>query len=54
MIGKRIRVAATTIVNLNLSAASLEVLTETMVSWNKQNDLEQKLLRRNEVIKYVM
>ncbi|KAH7682946.1 Vacuolar protein sorting-associated protein 13 [Dioscorea alata] len=47
-IGKRIRVAATTIVNLNLSAASLEVLTETMVSWNKQNDLEQKLLRRNE------
>lgn len=47
-VGKRVRVAATTPVNLNVSAANLEILTETLVSWSRHNDIEQKSSRKNE------
>ncbi|XP_078179744.1 uncharacterized protein LOC144573852 isoform X2 [Carex rostrata] len=47
-VGKRIRVAATTPVNLNISAAGLEALIETSVSWNRQNELETISSKRSE------
>ncbi|XP_038986983.1 uncharacterized protein LOC103722332 isoform X2 [Phoenix dactylifera] len=47
-VGKRVRVAAASTVNLNVSAANLETLTETLVSWSRHNDLEQKSSRRSE------
>ena len=47
-VGKRVRVAATSTVNLNVSAANLETLTETLVSWSRHNDLEQKSSRKRE------
>lgn len=52
-VGKRVRVAATSIVNLNVSAANLETLMETLVSWSRHNDLEQKSSRKSEVIQSV-
>jgi vacuolar protein sorting-associated protein 13A/C len=52
-VGKRIRVAATTPVNLNISAASLEALIETSVSWNGQTALETISSKRSEVVFYL-
>ncbi|KAI4335042.1 hypothetical protein L6164_013726 [Bauhinia variegata] len=40
--GKRIRIAATSIVNVNVSAASLETFIESILSWRRQLELEQK------------
>ncbi|KAG0489289.1 hypothetical protein HPP92_008100 [Vanilla planifolia] len=48
-IGMRLCVAATSSVNLNISAANLDMLMETIVSWERQNDLDQKLSRKAEV-----
>ncbi|XP_073012998.1 uncharacterized protein [Typha latifolia] len=45
---KRVRVAATSPLNLNISAANLETLTETIVSWNRQADIEYKSSKKNE------
>ena len=53
-VGKRIRVAATTPVNLNISAASLEALIETSVSWNRQNELETISSKKSEVVFYLI
>ncbi|XP_059643008.1 uncharacterized protein LOC132284858 [Cornus florida] len=47
-LGRRARVAATTVLNINLSAANLDILTETMVSWRRQRELEQKAMKLNE------
>lgn len=44
-LGKRIRVAATSILNINLSAANLDMLMQTITSWNKQRELEEKAIK---------
>ncbi|KAK3157946.1 hypothetical protein QOZ80_2AG0130600 [Eleusine coracana subsp. coracana] len=41
-VGKRIRVAATSPLNANLSSANLDLFIETLVSWRRQVDLEKK------------
>ncbi|KAK8661863.1 hypothetical protein V6N13_091452 [Hibiscus sabdariffa] len=41
-LGKRMRIAATNIVNINVSAANLETLVGTVLSWRRQLELEQK------------
>ncbi|XVE82332.1 hypothetical protein DITRI_Ditri15bG0139900 [Diplodiscus trichospermus] len=41
-LGKRMRIAATNIVNINVSAANLDTLVETILSWRRQLELEQK------------
>ncbi|KAK1259991.1 hypothetical protein QJS04_geneDACA015489 [Acorus gramineus] len=40
-IGKRIRIAATSTVNINISSANLESLAESIISWRKQVELEK-------------
>ncbi|XP_062219043.1 uncharacterized protein LOC133918926 [Phragmites australis] len=47
-VGKRIRVAATSPLNANLSSANLDLLIETLVSWRRQIDLERKSSIKNE------
>lgn len=47
-IGKRVRVAATTMLNINVTAANLERLVETIVSWRRMLELEQKSAKLNE------
>lgn len=51
-LGKRIRVAATSILNINLSAANLDMLMQTITSWNKQRELEEKAIKLIQVNKY--
>ncbi|KAE8733151.1 hypothetical protein F3Y22_tig00001478pilonHSYRG00148 [Hibiscus syriacus] len=41
-LGKWMRIAATNIVNINISAANLETLVGTILSWRRQLELEQK------------
>ncbi|KAK3025351.1 hypothetical protein RJ639_043860, partial [Escallonia herrerae] len=48
-LGKRARIAATSTMNINLSAANLEAFTETVISWRRQRELEQKAAKLNEV-----
>ncbi|XP_071698618.1 uncharacterized protein [Rutidosis leptorrhynchoides] len=47
-IGKRARIAATSILNINISAASIDTLAETMVSWRRLRELEQKAIKSEE------
>nr|GEV02157.1 vacuolar protein sorting-associated protein 62 [Tanacetum cinerariifolium] len=47
-IGKRARIAATSILNINISAASIDTLAETMVSWRRLKELEQKAIKLDE------
>uniref|UniRef100_A0A0E0NER2 C2 domain-containing protein n=1 Tax=Oryza rufipogon TaxID=4529 RepID=A0A0E0NER2_ORYRU len=47
-VGKRIRVAATSPLNVNLSSANLDLLIETLISWKRQIDLEKKSSIKNE------
>ncbi|MQL90988.1 hypothetical protein Taro_023589 [Colocasia esculenta] len=47
-IGKHMRVSTTTTVNLNLSSANLETMIESIISWRKQMDLQQKSSKKNE------
>lgn len=49
-IGKRIRVAATNILNMNVSAANLEAFVGCILSWRRQLELEQKAAKLNEVL----
>lgn len=49
-LGKRLRVAATNIVNINISAANLETLVGTILSWRRQLELEQKAAKLNEEV----
>lgn len=48
-LGKRVRIAATSVLNINVSAANLETFSEAMLSWRRQNELEQKASKTNEV-----
>ena len=48
-LGKRVRIAATSILNVNVSAASLETFVGSVLSWRRQLELEQKAFRQNEV-----
>ncbi|XP_062178337.1 uncharacterized protein LOC133883124 isoform X2 [Alnus glutinosa] len=47
-LGKRVRVAATNILNINVSAANLETFVGSILSWRKQLELEQKAAKLNE------
>lgn len=48
-LGKRVRVAATNILNVNVSAANLETFAGSILSWRRQLELEQKAAKLNEV-----
>lgn len=48
-LGKRMRIAATNIVNVNVSAANLGTLVGTILSWRRQLELEQKATKLIEV-----
>ncbi|KAL8152479.1 LOW QUALITY PROTEIN: hypothetical protein V2J09_010239 [Rumex salicifolius] len=47
-LGKRVRIAATSVLNMNISAANLETFTEAALSWRRQKELEQKAAKINE------
>ncbi|XP_015161501.1 uncharacterized protein [Solanum tuberosum] len=47
-VGTRVRVAATSILNINLSAANLDVLGQAVESWRKQRELEKKAIKMKE------
>ncbi|KAM7259519.1 hypothetical protein ACFE04_015260 [Oxalis oulophora] len=47
-LGKKVRIAATSNLNINVSAANLETLVGTILSWRRQLELEQKAARQNE------
>ncbi|CAK9187594.1 unnamed protein product [Ilex paraguariensis] len=47
-LGKRARVAATSILNINISVANLDTFTDTVISWRRQRELEQKAIKQNE------
>lgn len=44
-VGTRVRVAATSILNINLSAANIDVLGQAVESWRKQRELEKKAIK---------
>lgn len=44
-VGTRVRVAATSILNINLSTANLDVLGQAVESWSKQRELEKKAIK---------
>lgn len=46
---KKLRIAATSILNINISAANLETFAETIVSWRRHIELEKKANKLNEV-----
>eukprot|EP00250_Pteridium_aquilinum_P021886 c25256_g1_i1 orf=924-13886(-) len=41
-VGKRIRITSTSIVNVNVTSANVDVLVDSLVSWKRQCELEQK------------
>ncbi|XP_074301933.1 uncharacterized protein LOC141633346 isoform X1 [Silene latifolia] len=47
-LGKRIRFAATSVLNLNVSAANLDTFAESLTSWKRQRELDQKAAKINE------
>lgn len=47
-VGKRVRVAATSSLNFNVSAANLETIMDTFTSWERQNNLGQTLSKKTE------
>ncbi|CAN4121397.1 unnamed protein product [Withania somnifera] len=47
-VGTRIRVAATSILNINLSVANFDVLGQAAESWRKQRELEKKAIKIKE------
>ncbi|KAL5541456.1 hypothetical protein UlMin_009166 [Ulmus minor] len=49
-LGKRVRIAATNILNINVSAASLETFIGGILSWRRQLELEQKAIKLNEEV----
>lgn len=51
-LAKRIRIAATNILNVNVSAANLESFVGCIVSWRRQLELEQKASKLKEVNTY--
>ncbi|KAF3970469.1 hypothetical protein CMV_005848 [Castanea mollissima] len=47
-LGKRVRVAATSMLNINVSAANLETSVGSILSWRRQLELEKKAIKLNE------
>ncbi|GMH18990.1 hypothetical protein Nepgr_020831 [Nepenthes gracilis] len=47
-LGKRVRIAAPSILNINVTAANLDTFTEAIVSWRRQRELEEKAAKINE------
>ncbi|XP_024982723.1 uncharacterized protein LOC112519038 isoform X5 [Cynara cardunculus var. scolymus] len=47
-LGKKARIAATSILNINISAASIDTLAETIISWRRLRELEQKAIKSDE------
>ncbi|XAR56952.1 hypothetical protein NMG60_11024929 [Bertholletia excelsa] len=47
-LGKRARIAATSILNVNLCSSNLDTFAETIVSWKRLRELEQKAMKMNE------
>lgn len=41
-VGKKVRIAATSILNFNFSAANLDTIAESILSWKRQRELEWK------------
>ena len=48
-VGKRIRISATSILNVNVSAANLESFVGSILSWRRQMELEEKASKLNAV-----
>lgn len=48
ILGKRARIAATSILNINISAASIDTFAETIVSWRRLRELEEKAIKSEE------
>jgi len=48
-LGKRIRISATSILNVNVSAANLESFVGSVHSWRRQLEFEQKASKLNAV-----
>ncbi|KAG7594430.1 Vacuolar protein sorting-associated protein 62 [Arabidopsis thaliana x Arabidopsis arenosa] len=46
--GKRLRIATTNILNINVSAANLETLGDAVVSWRRQLELEERAAKMKE------
>ncbi|KAL1372338.1 hypothetical protein AAHE18_01G196400 [Arachis hypogaea] len=46
-VGKRIRMSATSILNVNISAASLDTFVGSILSWRRQMELEEKASKLN-------
>ncbi|XP_051130647.1 uncharacterized protein LOC127251100 isoform X2 [Andrographis paniculata] len=44
-VAKRLRIASTSILNANLSAANVDTFAQTMESWRRQRELEDKAMR---------
>ncbi|XP_020230234.1 uncharacterized protein LOC109811015 [Cajanus cajan] len=49
-LGKRIRISATSILNVNVSAANLECFVGSILSWRRQLELDQKVSKLNEEV----
>ncbi|KAG9136747.1 hypothetical protein Leryth_004514 [Lithospermum erythrorhizon] len=47
-LGKRLRVAATSILNINLTAANLETFVQAFTSWKVHREIEEKAMKLNE------
>jgi len=45
-----VRVAATNMLNINVSAANLETFVGSILSWRRQLELEKKATKLNEVL----
>ncbi|KAK1425949.1 hypothetical protein QVD17_14616 [Tagetes erecta] len=50
-LGKRARIAATSILNINISAANINTFAETIASWRRLRELEQKAIKSEEEIR---
>jgi len=48
-VGKRVRISATSILNVNVSAANLESFVGSILSWRQQLELEEKTSKLNAV-----
>lgn len=49
-LGKRARIAATSALNVNVSAAGLKTFIWASLSWRRQLELEEKAIKLNEVL----
>jgi vacuolar protein sorting-associated protein 13A/C len=49
-LGKRVRVAATNTLNINVSAANLDTFAGSILSWRRQLELEKKATKLIEVL----